>query len=266
MLCLMSYQIQWGRLIEEDQDFLKSLGIETGPSFVRFTRDLTWDEITLVFGRLDGLRRRTPDAEGDHVNFALGDCLNEIKRLFGRERAELFMQEYPRLSNFRDHVLTMAGATLIYLQTVENMIKLCCASLGIKLTLADFLSDDPDRRRVTLGQMKHALLKSGAFSFSGDFEAELGRFVHDRNEFVHYLWVEDSGENPVTGLPSEDDLARIEDRIQSLLAQAHRMERIFKGMWGAIGAGKARQESDASSLTPWLKYIKEFESVLDEQK
>jgi|SRR5208282_1780246 len=262
----MTYSIQWQLLVEEEKDFMGTLGIETGASFAKFTRDLTWEEITMVFAHFVSLRKRTPDPEESHVNFAVGDCLVEMERLFGKERAEQFTSEFLRFSAFRDYVLGLTGAALIYLQQVEEVIKGCCACLnlkGMRLTVADFLSSDPEHRRVTLGQMKNALLNTKAFS--PDFEAQFHDFVQDRNRFVHSLWVEDARTNPHSGLPSGEHIVRVADFIKDLVRRAYRIERIFKGLWAALGEslsqGLPPELGDAATVNPWLKYIREFRDV-----
>jgi len=256
----MTYRIQWQRLLEEEKDFLDSLGIESGETFARFTRDLTWEEITVAFAHFVSLRKRTSNPEENHVNFAIGDCLIEMERLRGKERTEQFAREFLRLSAFRDYVVGLAGSALIYLQQVEEVIKGYCACLsfrGLRLTPEDFLSSDPGRRRATLGQMKSALLSTERFS--SDFEREFHEFVHDRNRFIHSLWVENYREHLYTGLPREEDVARLADFINALVRRAYRVERIFKGGWVAIDEARAKE---LPSISPWLRYIREFRSVL----
>jgi hypothetical protein len=214
----MTYGIQWKRLVDEEKDLLASLGIETGSSFAKFSRDLRWEEITTAFSHFVSLRKRTSNSDESHVNFAIGDCLVEMERLFGKDRTEEFISEFLRLSASRDYVLQLAAGALIYLQRIEEVIKGCCASLnlqGIRLTVADFLSSDPDRRRFSLGLMKKALLQTKAFV--PDFEKEFDDFVKDRNRFVHSLWVEDARANPYTGLPPEDHFVRVADFINDLV-------------------------------------------------
>ncbi len=200
------------------------------------------------------------------MNFAIGDCINEIERLFGKERTVKFTKEFLRLDSLRDYVLSIAGGTLIYLQQVEEFIQFCCAPLelkGIRLTVADFLSGDPERRRVTLGQMKSALVKANLFST--DFETQLASFVEDRNRFVHRLWVEEIHANPFTGLPNEDQMVRIAEFLRNLTRRAYTVERVFKGLCGTITESHAetyKQElKNASFVNPWHKYIPEFEKA-----
>jgi hypothetical protein len=164
-------------------------------------------------------------------------------------------------------VLGLTGAALIYLQHVEQVIKGCCACFnlkGVRLTLADLLSSDPKHRRVTLGQMKNALLDTGAFSV--DFEAQFDAFVQHRNRFVHSLWVEDALTNPCTGLPSEEQIVRIADFINDLVQRAYRIERVFKGLWAAVGESLGQrlppELGHVATANLWLKYISEFRQVL----
>ena len=263
----MTYSIQWELLVEEEEDLMDALGIETGASSAKFTRDLLWEEITIAFAHFVSLRKRTPMPEESHVNFAIGDCLVEMERLFGKERTEQFASEFLRLSACRDFVLGLAGGALIYLQQVEEVIKGCCACLnlkGIRLTVADFLASDPDHRRLTLGQMKNALLNTGAFS--AGFEEQLNNFVQDRNRFVHSLWVEDARTSPHSELPCEEDFVRVADFINDLGRRAYRIERIFKGLWAALGEplsqGLPPEADNSATINRWLKYIPEFRDVL----
>ncbi len=260
----MTYGIQWQRLVEEEKDLLTLFGIEIGSSFVRFTHELRWEEITMAFAQLMSLRERTPNLDESHVNFAVGDCLVEMERLFGKERTEQFMAEFLRLSASRDSVLQLAGGALIYLQRVEDVIKSVCACRELRLTVADFFSSDPNRRRVTLGQMKCALIKTEVFA--PDFEINFNDFVQDRNRFVHSLWTEDTRANPFIGLPPEEHFVRVADSINQLVRRANRVERVFRGWLAAIRESVTEElhpnTEDASAVNPWLKYIPEFRDVL----
>jgi hypothetical protein len=254
----MSHKIPWERLVEDEKDFLVSLGIELGPSSVTFTRELEWNEITLAFSFLNSLRKRNPDAAESYVNFAIGDCLVEMERLFGERRASQFIEEFPRLSALRDHILELAGGTLILLQGVEETLKRCCSLLelkGIKLSPADFLSPDPKRRKAMLGEMKSALIKTGAFSKT--FESEFECFVANRNSFVHSLWIEDCREHSITGLPPAEHFDRMANFIRDLVRQAKSVERVFRGLMGAlveaIPDNVLCHHAQVSEINRWLR-------------
>jgi hypothetical protein len=188
----MDYSIPWDLLPEDDAEFFDRAGIERGPAFLKFNRDLTREEVAALCERLWNFRTIIPDAEDNHINFAIGEALNEFSRLFGEDEGEHFIKEWTRFATIRDKTLKITGGALIYLQNVEHQIKGCCATLnlkGLNLTLEDFQSTDSTRRRQTLGQLKSALI--GTSSFSAEFEDQFNTFVKDRNEFVHTLWTKD---------------------------------------------------------------------------
>ncbi len=79
----MNYAIPWDLLPEDDLDLLDRLEIERGPSFLKFKRKLNREEIVLVCERLWNFRSIVPDAEDNHINFAIGDALGEYSKQFG---------------------------------------------------------------------------------------------------------------------------------------------------------------------------------------
>ena len=93
--------------------------------------------MTLIFAYLYALKRRTRQ-EGNHIAFAVGDCLIAGNQFFGEGKIDQWLNECIRLDTMRDMILNMAGATLILLQEVEEPVKLYCAAVapkGLNLTI-----------------------------------------------------------------------------------------------------------------------------------
>ena len=90
--------------------------IERGPTFLKFNRDLTRLEVASLCERLWNFRSTIPDPGDNHINFAIGDALNEFSRLFGEEDGEHFMKQWERFASVRDATLKITGGALIYLQ------------------------------------------------------------------------------------------------------------------------------------------------------
>ncbi len=263
----MNYAIPWDLLPEDDLDLLDRLEIERGPSFLKFKRKLNREEIVLVCERLWNFRSIVPDAEDNHINFAIGDALGEYSKQFGEDEGELFVKDWTHLSKLRDNMLRITGGALIYLQTVEYQIKGCCSMLnlrGLKLTVADFHASDPKRRRQTLGQLKNALIEN--FSFADEFEVQFGRFVDDRNEFVHTLWTGEMDMDERTGLPSEDNFRNKLELTISLIRQAREIELVFRGLLGFIVDSLPETLKDNDVVIRWKKYIARFKATLRETK
>ncbi|MFQ6026879.1 MAG: hypothetical protein ACE5Q6_05110 [Dehalococcoidia bacterium] len=144
--------------------------------------------MTFAFAYIYTLRDLVVNPDESHIGFAIGDCMLKMEQEFGHETADRFAKEFLRLRSSRDYVLSKSAATLIYLQGVEYLIKGVCSGpqlKGLSLTVADFLSDDPARRRVTLGQLKRAIVATQWLT--QDFEREFDQFVEHRNQFVHSL-------------------------------------------------------------------------------
>ena len=265
----MSYAIQWNLLLDDERDFLESIGVELLPSGMRFTRRPTWEDFCLTFAYIFGVRNRTLQ-EGNHIYFAIGDCILAGQEYFGKEAVGRWMRSFLRLVSMRDHLLGLAGATLIALQMVEEQIKLCCTLVrpkSLKLTLDDFLSPDPSRRKQTLGQLTSALKKSAIFDPT--FEDRLTAFVSNRNKFVHNLWAEQARQSKKeSGLPSEDEMKAIHDFLVLLLRETQYVLRVFLGCQYAIEKQPivaALGEPESLVSTQWTRYIPEFEKVLRER-
>jgi hypothetical protein len=118
----MSYAIQWDLLSVGELDILEEAGVEMHPTGMNFKRTPTWEEFTLVFAYLWALKRRTFQ-EGNLIDCALGDCLNAGEEFFGWDKVDKWLKEFFPLIEMRDHILIMAGGTLIFLQMVELQIK-----------------------------------------------------------------------------------------------------------------------------------------------
>lgn len=258
----MDYAIPWHLLPEDDLDFFDRTEIERGPAHVKFNRELSREELASVCSRLWTFRLLIPDPGDKSINFAIGDALNEFSNRFGEKDGEYFKKAFVRLSALRDRTLEATGGTLIYLQNVEHLIKGCCAMLklkGLKLTLEDFNSRDPSRRRQTLGQLKRALL--GTFDFSNVFADQFNGFVDDRNKFVHTLWIDELAIDKRAGLPSE---AYYREKLKftiSVMRQARDIELIFRGLLSSIGDSLSKKQKQ-ELVFPWKKYISKFQGVL----
>ena len=92
------------------------------PSGVSFKRPPSWEDFTLVFAYLHGLKNRTLQEE-NHIGSAIGDCLNAGTEFFGKNRVDEWIKGFLRLCYMRDRILSVIGATLIFLQVVEQQIK-----------------------------------------------------------------------------------------------------------------------------------------------
>jgi len=259
----MDYSIPWDLLPEDDAEFFERNGIERGPAFLKFRRDLTRVEVASLCERLWNFRSIIPAPEENHINFAIGEALHEFSRLFGEEDGEHFMRQWERFATIRDTTLKITGGALIYLQTVEHQIKGCCAILnlqGSKLTLEDFQSQDSTRRRQTLGQLKVALIRTSLFS--SEFEDRFNQFVRDRNEFVHALWTSGIDLDERTGIPAE---ASYEDKslfAVSLMRQAQHMQVVFRGMLASIIESLSEHLKDDEVVIPWRRYIDRYKATL----
>jgi hypothetical protein len=259
----MDYSIPWHLLSEDDAHFLDQAGIERGPSFIKFSRQLSRAELALVCSRLVNFRSIVPDPKENHINFAVGAAFSEFSHRFGTKDGKYFLKQFVRLGKLRDKTLQVTGATLVYLQTVENLIKGCCAMLklkGIKLTVADLQSNDASRRRQTLGQLKAALL--GTFAFSDEFESRFNGFVRDRNEFIHTFWVSETKIDARAGLPSDHHFREKLKFMFSLMSKARDIEFVFRGLLGSIGEAFPKEMQDQDGAFPWRRYIPNFKATL----
>ena len=118
----MSYAIQWDFLLPDEIDFLQRVGVQMYPSGVSFKRPPSWEDFTLVFAYLHGLKNRTLQEE-NHTSSAIGDCLNAGTEFFGKNRVDEWIKGFLRLCYMRDRILSVIGATLSFLQVVEQQIK-----------------------------------------------------------------------------------------------------------------------------------------------
>ena len=263
----MNQGIPWDRLTDPELDFLQEVGVEMLPNGMKFSHEPTWDEFTVAFAYIIAIQARSlPDEE--EINWAIGDCLNEGGRYFGEDKVDSWLQEFLELRAVRDLTLGMAGGTLVLLQQVEDAIKLCVAALdikGIDLTIADLLSDDPSRRRKTLGQLAKALKITGAFS--EEFVDRLDKFVGMRNTFVHNLWIETPKKYPKgQGLPPSEEFEEIGKFISRLTGEAFYFDGVFRGfryeLTKAIAHGGNSGAEESLPIEQWGKYIAEFQQVL----
>lgn len=265
----MSNAIQWDLLSVDELDTLEEAGVEMLPLGMRFKRTPTWEEFTLVFAYLYALKRRTFQEE-NHIDCALGDCLNAGEKFFGWDKVDKWLKEFLPLIEMRDHILKMAGGTLIFLQMVEFQIKACCAQVslkGLELTWDDVFSPDPSRRKKTLGQLARALKRSDAFD--PEFEDRLTKFVNSRNQFIHNLWAEQLFEEArrndrTSGLPSKEQFEGIYEFIRSLIIEAYYMQNVFRGFFYELARARYPEieKKETFPLRSWTRYISEFREVL----
>ena len=258
----MDCSIPWYLLPEDDADFFDQAEIERSASFIKFNRKLSRKELASLCSRLWSFRSLVADPEENHINFAIGDAFNEFSNRFWEKAGTHFTKKFIRFGILRDNTLKITGATLIYLQTVEHLIKGCCAMLklkGLKLTLEDFHSSDVNRRRQTLGQLKKALIKT--FAFSDEFEDRFNQFVSDRNEFVHTFWIGETKMDERVGLPSEDHFREKLKFTISLMRQARKMELVFRGLLGSIVDSFSERLKNREVVSPWKKYIVNFKAL-----
>jgi hypothetical protein len=112
----MDYSIPWHLLSVDDINFFDEAEIERGPSFIKFNRKLSRQELALLCSRLVNFRSVVPDPKENHINFAIGEAFSEFSNRFGKKAGKYFMKEFVRLGKLRDNALKIAGATLIYLR------------------------------------------------------------------------------------------------------------------------------------------------------
>jgi hypothetical protein len=260
----ISYQIRWDLLDDDEIDFLDRIGTKRLPSSIEFSKIPNWEDYCLAFAYLIGLETRTHE-EGNHIKFAISDCANFGDKIFGQEKVEKWYEDYFKLRNIRDFTLNRAGGVLIYLQLVENEVKLTCSILKLKhlnLTIKDFFTDDPNWRKVTLGQLALAIKKNQIFN--EEFEIRLGRFVDLRNDFIHNLWVSKKyKEETKSGLPSEKEFLRINNFISSMIKEATYVRNVFRGLQYQMMPSKLKADSNESmTFSSWAKYIPYFQGVI----
>lgn len=263
----MTYAIKWNLLTDDELHYLDKVGIERGPTGIAFSRDLSWNEFTLAFAYLTGLDRRTLQ-EGNHVAFAIGDCMIEGERLFGEERIQEWVDEFLRLRSIRDLVLNQVGGALILLQEVENDFKSCCSLApleGLNLSPGDFLSPDLSRRKQTMGHLAKALKDSRIFS--GEFETRLTNLVNNRNHFIHHLWIEKWRQTSgPTGLPSEEEFFEVQSFVANLVKDALFVRDVLRGFTlELMRSYYPNRYVDPGPETPfasWSRYLPKFHEMI----
>ena len=262
----MTYEIKWDLLSDDELIFLDEAEIERLPTGIKFSRDLSWNEFTLIFAYLMGLERRTLQ-KGNHIAFAIGDCMIEGERLFGEERIQGWVDEFLKLRSIRDIVLDQVGGALILLQEIENDFRLCCSLApleGLKLSSNDFLSPDVSRRKQTLGYLAKALKDSGIFS--EEFEARLTKLVHNRNHFIHHLWIEKWRQASAhTGLPSEEEFFQVQAFVADLVKDALFVRDVLRGftheLMRSYYPDKYVDPSHETPFASWSRYVPNFHEM-----
>jgi len=255
-------------LSSDEQDILRRVNVEVHASGIGFNRKLSEADMRVVAGILISLKNRTKH-EGDYIDFALGDWMLQADEWFGKDSGVRWMAEEATRKAYRDHLLTLMGAMLIELQSLENLIHGICSWLQLKvkgkaLTVSDFLSLDPRHIKATLGDLKEALRKSSLFDSS--FELRLHGFVKKRNRFVHSFWVETFKDSSVGNPPSFETLSNVEKFVSALLKEALEVEAVFRGLHYSLGKEIAERVDKVDDLSndlfvEWLKYEQDFLSV-----
>jgi len=211
----------WSQLSEGERNVLENIGIEMDFLGMKFKSEPSWREFTLAFAYISALDRRNT-GEPDKYAWVIGDCINEGYRLFGNAKVDAWLKEFNQVTHLRNIALNLTGALLIHLQSVENYVRGCCAYLeikGIDISPGDVLSEDPQRRKYTLGRMAKGLQKTGVFN--REFRRRLTDFVEMRNHFIHEFWVQritSTGEE--SGIPTLADYEDAIDFIRTLAREA----------------------------------------------
>ena len=81
---MSSFGIKMELLSAREQTTLTSLNAELGATGITFRRRLTFDEMRIIGQIIVDLKGRTND-EDNHINFALGDWMNQADEWFGPE-------------------------------------------------------------------------------------------------------------------------------------------------------------------------------------
>jgi len=262
-----NYSIIWSLLSDDELDNFEQFGIGMNTNSVSFSKDLIWSEFTVALAYLLGLKRRTYQ-EGNHIDFAIGDLLNEGERLFGDKKVDEWIHEFQKLQRIRDLVLNQAGGMVIMLQTLEHDIK---ASLSLspfeilKLNVSNFLSSDISKRKQTLGQLSKAIKRTNLFS--KEFEERLNNLITKRDYFIHHLWIEQlRGNIGPTGLPSEEQMLGVGEYLTDLAKDVAYVNKVLKGlMVDLLNYYNPEKSSDLKaehSLSSWSKYIPNFQDVI----
>jgi hypothetical protein len=261
-----------GLLSVDELSMLEELNVDIQPVRMAFQQKLSAPEMRAVAWLLVSLRKRANDEKG-LLDFALAAYLIAADEWFEEDTGIRWVQEAAMLDEFQDHLLGLAGATLIALQHFERFIAVCCAFLrletkkGERVVPADFLSNDAKRRTKSLGPLKEALVKGGMFDPS--FESRLTNFVKSRNQFVHSFWLDKFGAVSSTNPPSTETLKEVEQFAYGLLKEAVELEAPFRGLCYSFGKELARRAgvTDVSNhpFVKWSEYEKDFLSVVRER-
>jgi len=244
-------------LTDEERSILTKMGVELQTAAIIFRRRLSELEMRKVWRILVILASRTKD---DHIKLALGDWLIKAEEWFGKDTVKNWLEEEKRLKAYRNYLLMRSGALLIQLQCLEHEIMVCCALLSLTdIHPSDFLSDDPKRRRYTLGQLKNAL--KGAQIFEPDFESHLDTFVKKRNRFIHEFWVETFIKGPESYNLST--MKKIEEFITQVSKEARELQMVFRGLCYAIGVEIARREDKLYELNSFLREVEESSKYIE---
>jgi hypothetical protein len=263
---MADYSIKLDLLYPSESRRLADLGVELPGTAATFARKLSAEEMREIWHILADLYSRTGD-DDNLINFALGDWAGKAEEWFGKELPSQWVKEYNFLKNFRDHLLKLAGATLVQIQSLEHIIQGCSSLLGLSQgadSAANLLSSDPKTRTRTLGQLVAALRNVQIFDES--FEARLSNFVHDRNAFVHYFWRDLTSKYPGAKLRSEAVLREVEEFILRVFRASSEIGGIFIGLYYEIGKNSAANESkltEFSQVFPeWAAHAQSFQSVM----
>ena len=262
-----SSTIVWDLLTPTEKEFFEDIGAILSPVGVEFPKPVTWAQFTIAFSHIMGLKRRSPK-RGSLINFAIGDCLDAGARLFGRKRVHGWVREFRRILIMRDSSLQLAGGLLILLQQLEEHIRLCCATLpSTRISIEDFFSDDPSKRRQTLGWLSREL--KGARVFSPDFEERLDNLVSMRNQFIHHLWIDEFRKKGISSLlPTLDEYDLIMRTLRALASEAAYFDAVFQGFHYELAAAAIgrtpRPEEDPTPAAQWTRYMDLFHGALRE--
>ena len=92
---MIDHSIKKYQLTEPESSRLEQLGVELGPSAVKFNQPLSRREMLEVWGVIWVLRDRTAEPE-NHIEFAVGDWLNAAEARFGDFRELVREDGIPR--------------------------------------------------------------------------------------------------------------------------------------------------------------------------
>jgi hypothetical protein len=171
--------------------------------------------------------------------------------------------------NSQAQLIFVAGRILVRLQFLENQVKLCCSFMevdGKKETFENIFSEDPKGRHYTLGALIKLLKNPTCFKES--FVSRLDKFVHNRNELIHNLWLE-NGIYSLDEKLSNDKFLYISKFLDDLSEETDYMTEVFIGFNYAIGVyfaqreGKLNQFKSNPENMRMIKYVPSFLSVVE---